>query len=231
MTIYPLNIFDALGRVSNNLSESEIAKCSPEQQAILFPLLSAWTETQEEDVRCLEAEANKRKAQTASDRAEKVLISVTPVWSQYDEWKRTVARIPVPEPDPTILKKVAAARRVVNAAAEYLAQCISEILPAQAVRDQKRRVFANLLREWSRNDGRPKDVGDLIKERVKTETAQKMANIKAGLDPNYIEHAASTVGPSHLDRMRSGMGMGGSADYGHNPNRNRGGTVARKSVV
>ena len=43
MTNYPLNIFDQFGNVSNNLSEAEIAKCSPEQQAVLFPLLAAWT--------------------------------------------------------------------------------------------------------------------------------------------------------------------------------------------
>jgi hypothetical protein len=229
MTDYPLCIFDAYGRVSNTLSETEIAKCSPEQQAILFPLLAAWSDTQDEDVRCLEVEANRRKAQTALDRAERVLISVTPVWGAHDEWLRTVKRMPMPAPDPAVTKKVNAAQKLKDAAEEYLGQCISEVRPAQAVRDAKRRAFATLLKTWA--GSQPKTVGDLVKERIATETAQKMANIAAGLDPNYVEHAASTVGPSHLDHLRAGMGRGGSADYGHNLNKMRGAQLKVQSEI
>jgi hypothetical protein len=222
MTNYPLNIFDAYGHVSNSLSEAEIARCSPEQQAILFPLLAAWSDTQEEDIRCNEVEANRRKAVTALDRAEKVLLSVTPLHTFHDEWLRTVSKQPVPEPDPAVTKKIKSAQKVRDAAQEFLAECIAAVLPAQALRDQRRRDFTTLLRTWAANDGRPKNVGDLVHDRIATETAQKLANIAAGMDPNYAAHSASTVGPSHLDRMRSGMGKGGSADYGHNPNKMRG---------
>ena len=228
MTNFPLNIFDAYGHVSNSLSESEIAKCSPAQQAILFPLLAAWSDTQEEDKRCQDVEANRRKAQTALDRAEKVLQDVTPQWSAHDEWKRTVARLPQAEPDPAVVKKVKAATKVRDAAGEYLGQCIAEVLPAQAVRDQKRRAFADLLRAWSKNDGRPKTTADLVKERSAVERKIAMDNIAAGLPADYAVAQTSTVGDSHLDRMRSGMGKGGSANFGHNPNRLRGAQLPQK---
>jgi len=230
MTNYPLNIFDQFGNVSNNLSEAEIAKCSPEQQAVLFPLLAAWTDTQEEDKRCLDVEANSRKAQTALDRAEKVLQDVTPKWTAHMEWQRTIARLPQPEPDPAVVKKVAAATKVRDAAKEYLGQCTSEVLPAQALRDQKRRAFTDLLREWAAKDGRPKTTADLVKERSANETKIKLENLKNGLPADYAEHAASTVGPSHLDRSKASGGAGhrGSIDYGHGRNAMRGAQLQPK---
>jgi hypothetical protein len=228
MTNYPLNIFDQYGNVSNNLSEAEIAKCSPAQQAVLFPLLAAWSDTQEEDKRCNEVEANKRKAQTALDRAQKVLQAVTPVRTFHQEWLVTVAKQPEPEPDPAVVKKVKAAQKVVDAAEGYLAECISAVLPAQAVRDQKRRVFTDLLREWSKNDGRPKTTADLVKERSATERKIAMDNIAAGLPPDHAVAQASSVGDSHLDRFKAGSGKGGSANFGYNQNRMRGAQLPQK---
>lgn len=225
---YPLSIFDQFGNVSNSLEEEEIAKCTPEQTAVLFPLLAAWADTQEEDRRCLDVEANRRKAQTALDRAEKVLQSVTPVRTFHQEWLVTVAGQPEPEVDAAVVKKVKAATKVRDAAQEYLAQCISEVLPAQKVRDEKRRAFTDLLRAWSRVDGRAHNVGDLVKQRAATETRQKLENLKNGMPVDYVEHAASSVGPSHLDRFRSGQGKGGSANYGYNRNALRGAVIPLK---
>lgn len=230
MADFALNIFDQFGGVSNNLSETEIAKCSPEQQAILFPLLTAWTDTQEEDLRCLAVEANKRKAMTALDKAEKILIEVTPKWTAHDEWKRTVARLPQDPPDAAVVKKIKAATAVRDAAEEYLGECVAEVLPAQALRNGKRKLFADLLKKWIANDGsRPRSAADLIKARIRTETAQKMENLKNGFPADYVEHAASTVGPCYLDQMRAGMGKGSSADYGHNANRMRGAQLPMKT--
>lgn len=222
MTNYPLNIFDQFGNVSNNLSEAEIAKCSPAQQAVLFPLLTAWSETQEEDKRCNEVEANRRKAQTALDRTEKVLADVTPKWTAHQEWQKTVARMQMPEPDPAVIKKVKAAQKVRDAAEEYLGQITAEVLPARAMRDQKRRAFTDLLREWSKNDGRPKTTADLVKERSATERKIAMDNIANGLPADYSVAQTSSVGDSHLDRFKAGSGKGGSANYGYNQNRLRG---------
>lgn len=224
MTNYPFNIFDQFGGVSNNLSEAEIAKCSPDQQAVLFPLLEAWADTQAEDQRCNEVEANRRKAQTTLDRAEKVLQFVTPVWTAHMEWERTIKKMPTPEPDPAVVKKVKAAQKARDGAEEYLAACIAEIRPAQALRDQKRKAFTERLREWTAIDGRAKDVGDLVRERVKTETKQKLANIANGLPPDYAMEAQSSVGPSHLDRVKASGGAGhrGNINVGHNRNAMRG---------
>lgn len=225
---YALNIFDAYGSVSRNLSETEIAKCSPEQTAVLFPLLEAFADTQAQDELALQVEANERKAKTALDRAEKVLQSVTPVHTAFMEWERTVARKPVPEPDPAVTKKVKAATKVRDAAQEYLAECVAELRPARALRDQKRIAFTDLLRAWSRVDGRAKNVGDLVKQRSETERKIAQANIDAGLPADYAVAQASTVGDSHLDRFKSGQGRGSSADRGFHLNRMRGAQLPPK---
>ena len=90
------------------------------------------------------------------------------------------------------------------------------------------RAFTDLLREWSKNDGRPKTTADLVKERAATETNIKLENLKNGLPADYVEHAASTVGDSHLDRFKSGQGKGGSANFGYNRNAMRGAVLQPK---
>jgi len=219
---YRLNIFDAIGSVSKNIDEQEILKCNPEQLAVLFPLLDAYADSQAEDEACNAVEADKRKAETALGRAEKALAAVTPVWTAHDEWKKTVARLPVPEPDPIVVAKVASATKAVEATQAHLDACIAATFPAKARRDQKRAALTDLMRQWSKIDGAPKSVGDLIKERAAVEAAQKMANIAGGMPVDYVEHVASTVGNSHLDRFKAGQARGGSANFGYHRNSLRG---------
>jgi hypothetical protein len=225
MSLYRLNIFDQFGNLSKNLGEAEIGKCSLEQQAILFPLLEAWTETQAADEYCVQVEADKRKAETALAKAERVLETITPKWTAHQEWQVTVAKMPRPEPDPTVTKKINSATKVVVAARTHLDTCIAAVNPAKQARDEKRAIFADLLRKWSQVDGSAKSVGELIKERARVEAEQKMANVAKGLPPDYVEHMASTVGNSHLDRFKAGQGKGGSANFGYSRNSMRGATI------
>jgi hypothetical protein len=136
--------------------------------------------------------------------------------------------MPRPEPDPAVMKKIASATKVIAAARTHLDTCIAAVNPARQARAQKRAIFADRLREWSKVDGSPKSVGDLIKERSRVEAEQKMANVAAGLDPNYVEHMASAVGNSHLDRFKAGQGKGGSANFGYNRNSLRGAQLPTK---
>jgi hypothetical protein len=223
---YRLNIFDQFGNPSKTLDQREIQKCSEAQLAVLFPTLDAWTETQTADAACAQAEADKRKADTALGKAEKALEDVTPKWTAHMEWQRTVAKMQMPEQDPAITKKIASATKARDAAQGHLANCIAAIFPAKQLRDEKRAIFADRLREWSKVDGSPKSVGDLIKERVRVENDQKLANIAAGLPVDYTVAAVSSVGDSHLDRFKAGGGVGhrGSINQGYNRSAMRGAT-------
>jgi hypothetical protein len=128
----------------------------------------------------------------------------------------------VPEPDPAVIKRVAAALKVVQKAEQHLAECVAAEYPAKALRKEKRMAFSTALRHWSTLDGVPKSTGDLVGERSRVEIARKRENIANGMPADYAAHVASTVGPSHLDRFKAGQGKGGSANVGYNPNRMRG---------
>jgi hypothetical protein len=226
-TLYRLNIFDQFGNPSKNLNEAEIGKCSSEQQAILFPLLEAWTATQTADEYCAQVEADKRKAETALNKAEKVLETVTPRWTAHQEWQVTVAKMPRPEPDPSVTKKINSATKVIIAARTHLDMCVSAMDPAKQARDERHAIFAGLLRKWSKVDGSPKSVGELIKERARVEADQKMANVAKGLPLELDKQMTSKVGNSHLDRFKAGQGKGGSANFGYCKNLMRGAAVKR----
>jgi hypothetical protein len=223
-TLHPLNIFDSYGLPSKDLSEAEIAKLNPEQTAILFPLLDTFAASQAADLAYDKAESDRRKAITARDRAEKALEAATPQWTAHDEWLATVKRMPLPEPDPLVVKKKASATKAHDGAQQYLDACVAGIFPAKKLRDEKRAEFADWLRKWAAVSGTPRSVGDLVKERVRVETEIKLQNLANGLPADYVEQSASTVGPSHLDRSKAGGGAGhrGNINVGHNRNALRG---------
>jgi hypothetical protein len=218
---YAINIFDQFGGISENLDEKEIAKCSEEQKAVLFKLLDAWANTKAADKFHTDAVSAKNKAETALARAEKVLIAVTPVYTAHMAWQRSVG-IPVAEPDAALIKKIKAAEKARDGAQEVLALAITEVYPTQVARDEHRKNFVELLRDWQKVEGRPRSVADLVKERSRVETKQKLALIEQGLDPETSNAIVSNPGPSHLDRFRAGQGRGSSVNVGYHRNALRG---------
>jgi hypothetical protein len=228
------NVFDNYGAVRTDLTEAELAQCTQEELGVLFPLFEAHINAKAAEDACAEGEANWRKATTALDRARKAYDDAQPRLTFHDVWKRDVARLPVAPPDPAVIKMVAAALKVVEAAEQYLAECETALAPARNSRHQAIAVYSQRVKEWAKLDNRPKNVGDLIKERSRVETAQKLKNIAEGLPADYVADSVSTVGPSALDRIRSGAGKGGSVNVGHNMNRMRGANVndiARAQVL
>jgi hypothetical protein len=176
-----LNIFDKFGFVRVDLTDEEVATVSKSEQKILFALLEAHLEVKGTEEATITSEANKRKAQTALDRAKAAYALAKPRWTDLDEWRKTVARLPQAPPDPAVEKKVASALKVVEAAEAYFAECVAAIAPAVNARHEARKVYEQRLAAWQKLDTRPKDVGDLIRARSKVEIAQKMENLANGL--------------------------------------------------
>jgi hypothetical protein len=226
--MHRLNIFDQLGNVRADLDEKEIAKLSDEQKPALFAVLSAFADTNAADAACIEVEKAVRKGETALGKARQAYEAALPKWTFHDEWKVTVAKLPRPEPDPAVMKRVKAALKAVTAAEEHLEACRVALIPAKALRQEKRKAFTVALNIWATMDGQPKNVGDLIKERSRVERKIAMDNIGAGLPPGYAVDQASTVGDSHLDRFKAGGGRGHSADHGYHQNKMRGATLRPK---
>jgi len=221
-----LNVFDAYGFIRSDLTDAELSSVIPSERKVLFSLLEAHNEVKATEEATVTGEADKRKAMTALDRAKAAYELAKPKWTAHDEWRRTVARLPQEPPDPAVEKKAASALKVVVAAEQHLAACVAAITPALTKRQEARAIYAKRLIEWSKLDTRPKNVGDLIKERSRVETAQKLKNIAEGLPADYVADSVSTVGPSHLDRVRSGAGKGGSINHGYSTNKMRGANVA-----
>jgi hypothetical protein len=204
MTYY-LNLFDQFGNVRVP-DDSEILKCTAEQRPVAIQLVGAAGDTLDEDARFLLAEASLRKAQTALDRAQLALEAVQPKWTAHMEWQKTVARLPVPEPDPAATKKVDAATAVVAAAQLYLDESVAAIPAGRQRRDQKRAEFARKLREWAKVNPAP-TADDVTRQWIASQQATRAANVAAGLGPapqNVPVVNASPVDQRALARGKSG---------------------------
>jgi hypothetical protein len=223
--MYALNIFgvDALPRT--DIPETEIAKLSPEQSAAFFALMTSYAATVEADIATREREKAKGRAETALKKQMAAYEAMAPKRTFFDEWKKTVAGIVEPPIDPDLKKKMKASMIRVDEAHAHLAECEKDINVSKKDRQAKRKVFTNALVEWSKLDGTPKNVGDLVRARHKTESEQQLANIAAGMPADYAAAQQSTVGPSHLDRFKSGQGKGHSVNQGYLQNKMRGATV------
>jgi hypothetical protein len=225
MTMYHLNIFGKMGLPRLDIPESEIAKLSKEQSAAFFSVISTYSDTNEADNSAIASEKAKRAAISDLKRRMVAHETIIPPRTFYDEWKRTVAKMPEPEISADTKKKLAASLKGIERAHAYLAECESAEVVAKQVRKEKRQAFAVALMAWARVDGSPKTTADLVRARAKTEAAQQLANIAAGLDPNHAAHLQATVGDSHLDRFKAGQGGGHSVNQGYGRNKMRGATV------
>jgi hypothetical protein len=220
--MYALNIFDTKGLPSMEIPDSEIAKLDAEQKAAFFQLMASYSETVEADAETIECEKAQRRAVTDLKRKMEAHEKLMPKHTFFDEWKRTIAKQPPAKPDPDLTKKLKASMANVDKAHEHLAGCERAIVVSKQVRQTKRKTFGLALIAWSKVDGTPKSTADLVKARAKTEQTQQLANIAAGLPPEYAEARQSTVGDSHLDRFKSGGGRGHSANFGYHRNKLRG---------
>jgi len=222
--MFHLNIFNSVGLPRTDIPDAEIAKLDKAGQLPAFMgIMKAYPDTLDSDAAYVVAEKAKRKAISDLKRLMYAHEKITPPRTFYDEWKKTVAKIPEPAPDPEVTKKVAASLKTIEKANAHLEQCELDLREARKVREEKRKAFALALMAWSRVDGKPKSVGDLIKARSATERKIAMENIAAGLPPDH----AVAVGPSHLDRFRAGQGKvaGHSANFGYHRNALRGANV------
>jgi hypothetical protein len=226
--MYNLNIYAADATIRTDIPDTEIAKLSKNQQTAYFDVMSSLSDTTEADAAVIAKEKARRAAISNLKRLMDGHEKIAPARTFYDEWKRTVAKIPEPEPDPDTVKKVAASLKTIEKANEHYEQCTLDEVAAKQVRAEKRQAFATAIIAWSRLDGLPKTVGDLIKARSETERKIAMDNIANGLPPDYAVAQASTVGGSHLDRFKAGQGKGGSVNVGYNPNRMRGAQLRMK---
>jgi hypothetical protein len=226
--MYALNIYSNTGLPRTDIPEGEIAKLSKEQQAAFFAVMTSFSDTTEAEAAFIEREKAKRRAMSDLKKKMEAHEKITPARTFYDEWKRSVAKMPEPAPDPEIAKKLAASLKSIEKAHAHLEQCERDEVTAKQVRKEKRQAFATALMIWSRLDGSPKSTADLVRARSETERRIAMDNVAAGFPPDYAVAQASTVGDSHLDRVRSGAGKGGSVNRGWNMNRMRGATLAPK---
>jgi hypothetical protein len=228
--MYNLNIYGPTGLPRADIDENEIAKLSQEQQTAYFNVISSFTETTEADAAFVECEKAKRRAITDLKKKMDAHENSAPKRSFYDEWKKVVAKIPEPAPDPEVAKKVAASLRAVEKANDHLEACELAEKAARTVRNEKRQVFALAVMAWSRVDGCPKSTADLIRARSETERKIALENIANGLPPDFAVAQASTVGDSHIDRFKAGQGKGHSANFGYNRNAMRGAIVGQPKV-
>jgi hypothetical protein len=228
MTMAAINIFDKQAGVRKDISDSEIVKLTPEQQAAYVALVAALMDTEEADAALIASEKATRAAVTALKKKMEEYEALVPKRTFFDEWKRTVAKMPEPEPDPEATKKIKAKLKEVEKANAALEQCRAAEFPVRKLRAEKRQAFADALKHWSAVDGTPKTVGDLVKENAKREGERKLAALRGELDEDT--RPASTVGPSHLDRVKAGGGRGHSANYGYNRNSLRSAQLRPPSV-
>jgi hypothetical protein len=224
------SIFDTHGLPRRDVSESEIALMSKPQQNAFFVLAETYVASEDGERDFIDAQKTKRRTASALKKLMDDHEKIIPARTFYDEWKKVVAHLPEPEPDPAIADRIAASLKAVEAAYKCLAQCEIAETKAMQVRKEKRQAFVKALKEWSAVDGRPKSVGDLLKARAEIEAQQKLANIAAGLPPDYVEQRQSTVGPSHLDHFKANTGgkdqvHANSANHGYHRNSMRGAAV------
>jgi hypothetical protein len=220
--MYALNIYAADATIRKDIPEAEIAKLSKEQSDAFFAVMTSYSDTTEADAALIECEKATRRAITDLKRKMDLHEKIVPARTFYDEWKRTIAKLPEPEPDPEITKKLAASIKSVEKTNGLIETCQRNEELGRQARIAKRQAFANALKIWSGLDGTPRTTADLIRARVETERKIAMENIAAGLPADYAVARTSTVGNSHLDRVRAGAAKGGSADRGYNMNRMRG---------
>src|SRR5258707_619113 len=135
--MYVLNIYRNTGLPRTDIPDDIIAKLSPEQYVAFFAVMSSFTDTTEMDAAFITAEKKKRAAITNLKKLMDAHEKITPPRSFYDEWKRTVAKIPDPEPDPEIAKKVAASLKTIDKANTHMDQCDLDLRDARKVRDEK----------------------------------------------------------------------------------------------
>ncbi|SDI55249.1 MULTISPECIES: hypothetical protein [Bradyrhizobium] len=218
------SIFDAQGLPRRDLDEKSIAKLSKPQQKALFAVQSTYLASDEAEVEFIATEKATRSAAQDLKKRMAEYEAVVPRRTFYDEWKVTVAK----QPERTISSEkqaqIEAALQAVDHANVALEQRRAAEFPAKQRRKEARQAFANALRDWSLVDGRPKSVSDLVKENAKRESDRKLALIAAGLPPDH-DAVQSSVGDSHLDRVKASGGRGHSANFGYNRNSMRGATV------
>jgi hypothetical protein len=231
MSLYRLNIYDQNAQPRTDIPDSELDKLDKRVQLPRFlEVMKTWPDSVDADAALIVAEKEKRAAIADLARRQALHQQIVPARTFYDEWKRTVAKQPEPEQDQEITRRLEKSAKGIEAARLRVEQAEPEITVAKHRRNEKRLAFGAALRAWAEVDGSPKSVGDLVKERAMTETKQKLANIANGLPPDYAEQLQSSVGPSHLDRVKANGGAGhrGDCNYGHNRNAMRGAQLQRQ---
>ena len=229
--MFHLNIFNNVGLPRTDIPDTAIAKLDKAAQLPAFmQVMTAYPDTLDADAAFIVAEKAKRAAISNLKRLMDAHEKIAPKRTFYDEWKKTVAKIPEPAPDPEIAKRVAASLKTIDKANAALEQSELDLREARKAREDKRKAFALAIMAWSRVDGKPHSVGDLIKARSATERKIAMDNIAAGLPPDHAVAEASTIGNSHWDRFRAGQGKvaGHSANLGYHRNALRGANISPK---
>jgi hypothetical protein len=208
------SIFDAQGIPRRDVSDKEIALMSKHQQSAFFAVAETFIKSEDGERDFIEAQKTTRRAHTVLKKLMEDHEKIVPARTFYEEWKRTVAHIPEPEPDPAIAKKVAASLKAMEAAHAHLAQCETAETKAMHARKEKRQAFVFALKEWSAVDGRPKSVGDLIKARAIVEAGEKLARVAEGLSPTPpkvpqgntpLDIAAASRGRNSATPLRSNV--------------------------
>ena len=134
----------------------------------------------------------------------------------------TVKGEQLPPPCDEVVEKVRAATEVVEAAEKFLGICISEVEPAKIARRNARARYTSMLMEWSKVDSTPKNDGDLVKERIATETKIKLRQHQERVARRVRRRIRSRPWGRRTDQFRAGQGKGHSADRGYNLNKMRG---------
>jgi hypothetical protein len=227
--LYPMNIYDATGKVKRDLDPKEIGKCSKAQQVVLFEVLKSLPIVEKSEADAYEAVKATRRATTALDRSRKAYEDAMPKVTFHDTWLTDVAKQP-PKPVSDATKKAIADALVgVEKAEKHLGECQRTEHTTRQDERARRAEFAKHSIAFSAIDGIPKSVGDLIKQRGAVERGIALKNIADGYPSDYSVAQASTVGPSHLDQFKSGQGKGHSANRGYGRNSMRGATLAPKA--
>jgi hypothetical protein len=126
-TLYPLSIYDALGKIRRDLDPSEIAKCSKGQQTILFPVLSSLEAAEKSETMHYECVKAVRRGVTALDHARKAYEKALPTRTFHMEWLETVAKQKPKPPSKETVKAIADALSTVEKAEASLAECLRAV--------------------------------------------------------------------------------------------------------
>src|ERR1035438_9730712 len=90
------SIFTAYGTVRTDLNKKDIAALKPLQRETLMTVIATNVAAVDADAAVVAADKAIRESVHAEAESVKDHARIVPKWTAHDEWKKTVARLPVP---------------------------------------------------------------------------------------------------------------------------------------